>query len=47
MTRAGQAPLTIHADLNTGERQVSPSAAGSGIITVNGQSLLDIVGIEL
>jgi hypothetical protein len=47
VAREGQAPLMIHADLKTGERRISPTAAGDGIIRVNGRSLLEIAGIEL
>jgi hypothetical protein len=47
VARDGQPSLTIRADLKTGNRQVSPSGAGSGIITVNGRSLLEIAGLDL
>jgi len=47
VVRDGQPPLTIRADLKTGERRVSPTVGGDGILTVNGRSLLEIAGIEL
>lgn len=47
VARAGQPPLTLRADLTTGERSVSPMPPGKAVITVNGRSLLEIAGLQL
>lgn len=47
VARTGQAPLILHADLATGERRTSPDSAGPAIITVNGQSLLELADLVL